>query len=108
MRAFITSATVISLLILFACTPNTVTSAEKNPPPSIDVIQQNVLSQGGQAVQGIKVIGLHKERDGAYLVITDRDSNSWGGPYQLLRLESGEWVMTKPGQLFTQYVVIKK
>lgn len=79
-----------------------------NDPPSLEVIQSNVEGHGGKQISGIKVIGIHKERKGAYLVITDRNSNSWGGPYQLLRLESGKWVMKKPGQLFTQYVFITK
>lgn len=107
MRVLIIS-TLISLLILLGCNTNTVAGEAKNPPPSIDVIQQSVLSLGGGYVQGIKVIGLHKEREGSYLVITDRSSNNYGGPYQLLRLESGEWVMNKPGSLGSHYVVIKK
>lgn len=75
-------------------------------PPSLEIIQKYVLGYGGEAVKGIEVVGLHKEREGAYLVITDRNSNSWGGPYTLLRLESNDWVMNKPGSLFTEYVFI--
>ena len=77
----------------------------KNPPP-LEIMQKYVLRYGGDTVQGIKVVGLHKERDGAYLVITDRHSNNWGGPYTLLRLESNDWVMNRPGSLFTEYVFI--
>jgi hypothetical protein len=76
--------------------------------PSLEIIQENVLRHGGETVKDIKVVGLHKEREGAYLVITDRNSNAWGGPYSLLRLESNDWVMNKPGSLFTEYVFIVK
>ena len=107
MRVLIAS-TLISFLILVSCNTNTVAGEGRNPPPSIDVIQQNVLNLGGGYVQGIKVIGLHKEREGSYLVITDRSSDKYGGPYKLLRLESGEWVMDKPGALGSHYFVIKK
>ncbi|CAN2040996.1 conserved exported hypothetical protein [Candidatus Magnetomoraceae bacterium gMMP-15] len=78
-----------------------------NPPP-MQTIQKNVLQYGGQRVQGIGVIGLHKEREGAYLIITDASSDKWGGPYSLLRLESNDWVMNKPGAFFTRYVFILK
>ena len=44
---------------------------------------------------------------GAYLIITDRSSNSWGGPYELLRLESNEWVMARPGTIYGGYVIVK-
>ena len=77
----------------------------KNPPP-LEIIQKNVARYGGEAVKDIAVIGLHKEREGAYIVITNRNSNSWGGPYTLLRLESNDWVMNRPGSLFTEYVFI--
>ena len=80
-------------------------------PPSIEVIQGFVskkISQGWNGrVTVPKVIGIHKEREGAYLVFTDTGSNSWGGPYELYRLESGEWVMQVPGQLFREYQIIK-
>ena len=79
----------------------------KSAPPTLEVLQLNVLAYGGEGVKGIKVIGLFKESENKYLIITDRNSDNWGGPYSLLRLESNEWVMTKPGQLFTQFVPVR-
>jgi len=59
-------------------------------PPSLQIIQKIVPARiSGKA----EVIGIHKERDGAYLVITDSSRNAYGGPYQLLRLQSNEWVI---------------
>jgi hypothetical protein len=65
-----------------------------------DVSEKNIYIYGGQSVKGIKNIELHKEREGAYLVITGSDANSWGGPYHLLRLESKQWIMTQDPDLF--------
>ena len=76
-------------------------------PPSLDIIKKNVLYYGGKKFSKINVIGLHQEREGAYLVITDTNSNNWGGPYNLIKLESKEWVMKEPGKFFTKFVFIK-
>ena len=59
-------------------------------PPSIQYLQVIVSSR---ITDKAKIIGLHKERDGEYLVITNVDYNNYGGPYRLLRLETNEWVI---------------
>ncbi len=62
-------------------------------PPSIQTLQTIVSTRISKDAQ---ILGLHKERDGAYLIITNVDPKQFGGPYSLLRLESNEWVIRNP------------
>ena len=67
--------------------------------PSIDVIHKNL--------QGFIILGIHKERDGAYLVITERKDYRSG--FKLLKLESKKWVIEDPkASLGNEFVFVIK
>jgi hypothetical protein len=68
-----------------------------NPPP-IAIIQKYISEWSNYKA---KVVGLHQLRDGAYLIITD---NSQFCPYDLLRLQTNEWVIGKSNN---QFIMIK-
>jgi hypothetical protein len=98
-------AVALLCLSLASCTPGTgvqSTNVAGNAPPSIDVLQKNLPQDRSQ----IHIVGLHKIRDGAYMVITDTPSSNYGGPYQLLRLESGEWMMSLQQTFGESYIKI--
>ena len=73
-------------------------------PPPLRLIQRYVWNYS----TGVNVLGIHKERDGAYIVFTDKSAPLSGGPFHLYRLESNEWVMTVPGHPFLEYRLIPK
>lgn len=67
-------------------------------PPSLETIQKHVSIFCDVIMknpsQKEKVLGLHKLREGAYLVITDFVKKTLHyGPYTLFKLESDEWVL---------------
>ena len=69
--------------------------------PSIEMVQKYV-SQHINA----RVLGIVKQSDNEYLVITNLNANQYGGPYQIYRLMSGEWIVNRPGEMYAQFDVI--
>ena len=105
-KNFVNILTVIGLAMFIGC--SAFSGGATNPPPSLDIIEKNVLRYSNENMRGIKVVGLHKKGEGSYIIITNKSSGEYGGPYELLRLESGDWVMQKPVTSFTEFVPINK
>jgi hypothetical protein len=80
------------------------------PPPAASIVNTFMMNLGpsGKSAHQLSVLGLHKEREGEYLIITESGQNSAGGTYRLLRLESKEWVMEMPGKTPVVYVKVLK
>jgi hypothetical protein len=99
-------AAALFCLLLACCAPQgavQTTNVQGSAPPSIEVLQKNLPQDRSQ----IHIVGLHKIREGAYMVITDTPSSNYGGPYQLLRLESGEWMMSLQQTFGESFIMIK-
>ncbi|GAM08812.1 hypothetical protein OR1_01086 [Geobacter sp. OR-1] len=86
-------------IFLMVCTSSSSIAAAKGDTPPIDAINAHVSKYASGLRRDIKVVGLHKQREGAYLVITNWSAGDWGGPYEILKLESGQWVI-KTGDKF--------
>ena len=71
--------------------------------PDLVKVQQAVAKK----LPKVHVLGLHKERDGAYLVITDTNADNFGGPYSLLKLESGQWAIQIGHPMFNGFEIMK-
>jgi hypothetical protein len=104
--AFIIFSTLITCLYTLTMAADDTQKYTGKSAPSLEVLQENIDRYGNQSTRGIRAIGINKENDNKYLIITNKGSDAWGGPYELLRLESGEWVMSAPGQLSAPFLFI--
>jgi len=68
--------------------------------PTAEMITKNYEHLGPDC-RGVQVIGIHKASDLEYKIISNNSSGGKGTAsdilYDLWRLESGEWVMVRPG-----------
>jgi len=107
---------IIAFALMFVlCDLAPIAAAEKyigkQPPPMETIIAnfQYYIRQGNQRTFArLKVMGLHKKREGAYLVITNFQCGPGCGPFALLRLESNEWVMERPNLYKDAFVFVRK
>ncbi|CAK0772961.1 conserved exported hypothetical protein [Gammaproteobacteria bacterium] len=78
----------------------------KEPPP-IPVIKNIVAKISGIdfSKETKKTVDIHKVSDGNYLIIVVNNMTfDNGGPYQMLKLESDNWVIKNPTAVEFQFV----
>ena len=98
-------------LMFVLCDLAPIAAAEKyrgKQPPPMETIIANFQQYITPVFAELKVMGLHKKREGAYLVITNFECGAGTGPFMLLRLESNEWVMQRPYPHGDYFVFVKK
>jgi len=71
--------------------------------PNLANVQQAVAKK----LPKVRVLGLHKQGDGAYLVITNTNADQSGGPYSLLKLESGQWAIQIGHPMFNGFEIMQ-
>ena len=102
MSKFVQRSTVAATFICLAVLSFTVTTVSAGDVRDVARIQQHVTKR----VPNARVLGLHKQRDGAYLVITNLSGDNWGRPYSLLKLESGQWVINAGQSIEGKYEIL--